>query len=168
MNLNEDKVRFCVRFLIGNGVTPDVYKTLCTTGVEPQHSYAIVMLDDDFFTKAAQGLWDMWPQGKKDDKYPWKESVPVLKERLEFIWSKLKVTGDYSVDDILQAGRRYLAQYEHSSTKYMQLLKYFIFKQKDVGVTEKGIIKKSYESMLVKMLQEKDKEEQIPFDEFIV
>ena len=168
MNYTEDRIKFCARYLAGNGISPEEYERIFYSGESPQHSYAIVMLDDDFFVKAAQGLWDMWPQGKKDDKYPWKESVPVLKERLVFIWSKLKITDDYSVEDILQAGRRYLAQFENSSVKYMQLLKYFIFKQKTVGVSENGVIKKTYESTLINMLQNKKTEEPELFDDFMI
>ena len=170
MNLNEDKINFCVNYLFANGIDAEKYAQLVSElSSKNLDEFEIVRKQDHvFFTRIAIGLREMWPSGNKDDKWPWRESVPVLTDRLKFIWEKMEIDDKYTVEDCLQAGRRYLAQYEHSSTKYMQLLKYFIFKQKDMGVTEKGVIKKSYESTLVKMLQEKDEEEQIPFDEFIV
>jgi len=169
MNQIEDKTKFCIRYLIDKGIEPDIYQALYNGIIEPKLSYAIITLDEDFFTKAAQGLWNLWPRGKKDGKFDWKESVPVLRDRLMFIWKEEKITDNYTVDDILEAGRKYTAQFEHASTKFMQLLKYFIFKQKPIGVNEKGLIKMSYESTLVKMLQDKKHEEkQESFEDFVI
>ena len=165
----EDKVKFCIRYLAEKGITPDRYSSLYYADTQPEFAYSIMKIDDDFFTQAAKGLWDMWPVGKKDGKYPWKESVPVLRDRLIFIWNNLKITEQYTVEDILQAGRKYIAQYEHANTKYMQLLKYFIFKQKTMGFDDKGVYKNTYESTLVKLLQEKGSEESFEsINEFVL
>jgi hypothetical protein len=169
MNQNDDRIRFCAKYLIDNGVAPEVYKNMYDTGAAPQHSYEIVPLNEDFFEKAAQGLWNLWPKGKKDGKFDWKESVPVLRERLMFIWKHEKVKEPYTVDDVLEAARVYIAQFEHSSVKYMQLLKYFIFKKKEMAVDDNGLIKVTYESTLLKMLQNRQTEEkQGTFEDFVI
>ena len=171
MNRNEDRIKFCARFLAGNGVDPERYKVLYDEGAAPELSYVLIVQPDDaFFAKIAEGLREMWPPGNKNGNWSWRESVPVLVERLKFIWERERLEDRYSVEDCLQAGRRYLAAYENTSTKYMQILKYFIFKKKDVGVKENGVIKKTYESTLIKMLQDKEWEDMDnqSFDELVI
>ena len=102
------------------------------------------------FSALAEALRKLWPSGEKDGKYPWRDTVPNLKERLRLIWDYNDLGDKYTVDDCLQAARRYLAQFQED-TKYMQTLKYFIFKQnKSVG--RDGRITYTYKSALVDML----------------
>ena len=170
MNQNEEKIEFCVRYLLNNGVDAERFTQISSTLSEvPRFTFTLTKdQDHSFFTKVAMGLRELWPPGNKEGKWPWRESISVLTDRLKFIWDKYGLEDEYTVDDCLEAGRKYLAQYQNANTKYMQILKYFIFKQKDVGVTENGMIKKTYESTLIKLLQDKQKEEQLPFEEFIV
>lgn len=170
MNRNEEKIKFCVRYLLNNGVDAERFTQISSTLSKfPEYTFTLTMDQDRaFFTKVATGLRELWPPGNKEGKWPWRESVSVLADRLKFIWDKYGLEDEYTVDDCLEAGRKYLSRYEKADTKYMQILKYFIFKQKDVGVTENGMIKKTYESTLVKLLQDKQKEEQLPFEDFIV
>lgn len=160
MTVNEDKIAFCVRYLSNIGVDAGRFDTLLNSVKQkPVVEYALIRQDNTFFSQVAAGLRDLWPPGKKDGKFDWRESVSVLTDRLKFIWMEQEVDEDYTVEDCLQAGRQYLSRFEHESTKYMQLLKYFIFKQKDTGVNKNGIIKKTYESTLLNMLRDKQKEE---------
>lgn len=170
MNTNEDKIRFCVRYLLANGVDCSRFSEIAAAlPPKPEGSYTLLKQQgQSFFTDVATGLRNLWPPGNKDGKWPWRESVPVLVDRLKFIWEKNELEDKYTVDDCLEAGRKYIAQFENSSVKYMQVLKYFIFKQKDTGTDEKGFIKKTYESTLVKMLQDNKNEKQESFDDFII
>lgn len=161
MALKEDKLYFCARYLAENGIDAGQFVSMVDEVKDkPITEFAFVRQDDDFFNKVAVGLRELWPSGLKDNKYPWRESVRVLVDRLKFIWKDLEVSDDYSVDDCLEAGRKYLARFENNSTKYMQILKYFVFKQKTAGVDKKnGMYKVTYESTLVKLLQEKSSDE---------
>lgn len=108
----------------------------------------------NFFVKAAEGLRNLWPSGEKDGKYPWRDTTDNLARRLEFIWREFKYKDKYSVDDILRAGRRYLSQFQ-DNTKYMQTLKYFIFKTEDTrGRDGKNV--RTYKSMLCNLLESQE------------
>lgn len=104
-----------------------------------------------FYVNLATALRELWPQGEKDGKYPWRGPVPKLAERLEFIWKEYDLRDKYSIDDCLMAARRYLAKFE-TDAKYMQVLKYFIFKQQKL-VGHDGQVKYIYKSSLVDMLE---------------
>lgn len=107
---------------------------------------------DDFYVKLAEGLRELWPPGEKDGKYPWRSSVKDLKTRLEFLWKDRKLKDKYTIDDCLTVARKYLSQYENNA-KYMQTLKYFIFKQDKMADT-KGKVKLTYKSTLADMLED--------------
>ena len=113
--------------------------------------------DGDFFEKVAKGLKELWPSGEKSSKYPWQESVPNLVKRLQFIWKERGLKDLYTVDDCMQAGRRYLSQFERDVT-YMQTLKYFVFKQ-EKSVASNGRITYTYKSSLADLLDGQRKEE---------
>lgn len=160
MTVNEDKKLFCVRYLANSGVDTAQYETLLNSiKQKPVVEYALIRQDHSFFTQVAMGLRDLWPPGNKEGKWAWRESVPALTDRLKFIWREHEVSEDYTVDDCLEAGRKYLARFENESTKYMQILKYFIFKQKQAGIDKNGIYKMTYESTLLNLLRDKEKEE---------
>ncbi len=102
------------------------------------------------FAALAEALRKLWPSGEKDGKYPWRDTVPNLEKRLRLIWDYDNLDDKYTADDCLKAARRYLAQFQ-DNTKYMQTLRYFIFKQnKSVG--RDGRITYTYKSSLVDML----------------
>lgn len=105
---------------------------------------------NDFYEKVASGLRELWPQGNKSEKWPWRDSVKNLKARLEYVWKNWHFKGKYTVDDCLMAARRYLANYEQNTT-YMQTLKYFVFKQ-DKIVSKDGKVTYTYKSTLADYL----------------
>lgn len=106
---------------------------------------------DDFFEQLAVALRDLWPSGEKDGKYPWRDSVPNLVKRLQFLWKDRQLADKYSIDDCLVAARRYLAQFE-TNVKYMQVLKYFIFKQNKL-VGKDGRVTYTYKSTFADLLE---------------
>ena len=113
---------------------------------------SLMPTDDSFFSTLADKLRELWPQGEKDGKYPWRASAKELKTRLEFIWKDRKLKDRYTIDQCLVAARRYLSQFE-SSTKYMQVLKYFVFKQ-DKIVGKDGKITYTYKSNFADLLED--------------
>lgn len=171
MGCNEEKINFCVRYLVANGVNVERFVEIAsnlprdpvgTFELKKQQGYT-------FYIEVAKGLHDMWPPGMKDGKWAWRDSVPTLAERLKFIWERMGLEDEYTVEQCLEAGRKYLNQFENKSVKYMQILKYFVFKQKDAGTTENGIIKKTYESTLIKILQDTKEEDKIEsLEDFII
>lgn len=107
---------------------------------------------EDFYSKLAGGLRELWPPGEKDGKYPWRDSVKNLKTRLEFLWRDRKFKDKYSIEQCLSVARKYLSQYEDNA-KYMQTLKYFIFKQEPM-TNSKGKTKITYKSTFADMLED--------------
>lgn len=108
----------------------------------------------DFFKQLAEGLWKMWPTGEKDGKYPWKDSIPNLVERLSNLWRNRGFRNDqFTVDACLEVARRYLSKYENDK-KYMKTLKYFIMKQSKL-IEPSGKIKYVNDSMFADMLEGK-------------
>lgn len=116
-------------------------------------------MPQNYFEQIAEGLRKLWPAGNKKvimrdgsvKEYAWRDSVSNLVKRLEFIWKDRQFRDKYSVDDCMMAARRYLAQYEEN-TKYMQLLKYFVFKQGNL-VNKNGKATHTYESKFADMLE---------------
>ena len=108
--------------------------------------------DDEFFTLLATKMRLLWPSGDKDNRYAWRDSVPNLKKRLETLW-RVRNLRDYTIDDCLKICRKYLAKYE-TDTKYMQVLKYFILKQKEI-VENDGRIRYLNSSRFADMLEGK-------------
>ncbi len=161
MALNEDKINFCVRYLAANDVDAGAFESIKDSlNSRPMVEFALVRMDDSFFTQVATGLRDMWPAGNKDEKWAWRSPIPELVKRLKFIWADHNVQEDFSVEDCLEAGRKYLARFE-DNTKFMCLLKYFIFKQKTSGIAKNGVYRMAYESPLLNILQDKKTEESL-------
>lgn len=120
-----------------------------------QVNYQLVQLPKgDFFSQLAHGLRELWPSGDKDGKYPWRDSEANLVKRLQVLWNNRHLD-NYSLDDCLRAARRYLSQYE-DNVKYMQILKYFILKQKSI-VEPNGKIRYINESKFADMLESQEK-----------
>ena len=105
-----------------------------------------------FMEELATKLRDLWPAGEKDGKYPWRDSVSNLVKRLEFLWKERNLKDKYTIDDCLIAARRYLAQFENN-VKYMQILKYFIFKQNKL-VAKDGKVTYTYKSTFSDLLED--------------
>ncbi len=112
--------------------------------------YYLTKIQSDFYTELAKGLRPLWPEGEKDGKFPWRDSVTNLSKRLETLWS-VRNLGEYPMDTCLTVARQYLAQFEHNA-KYMKTLKYFILKQ-DKLVQKDGRIRYIWQSPFADMLE---------------
>ena len=107
--------------------------------------------DSDFFVSVATALRELWPPGEKDGKYPWRDSISNLAKRLEFIWKERNLGDKYTVDNCVMAANRYLNNFQNN-TKYMKILKYFIFKQNSTAMSS-GKMMCTYSSTLVDYLE---------------
>lgn len=105
----------------------------------------------EFFLTLAEKMRLLWPAGDKDGRYAWRESTPALAKRLETLWS-IRNLGRFDIDDCLKACRAYLAEYENKDIKYMQIVKYFVLKQKEV-VGQGGRIRYISTSRFADMLE---------------
>lgn len=110
-----------------------------------------VEIGKEFFNILADKMRVLWPQGDKDGKYAWREPVPALAKRLETLWS-IRNLGQFNIDDCLKVCRAYLAEYEHENVKYMQVVKYFVLKQKEI-VDKGGRIRYISTSRFADMLE---------------
>jgi len=99
-------------------------------------------MPEDFFTQIAVGLKKLWPSGNKEirnrdgsvSSYAWQDSVTNLVKRLAFLWKERQYKDKYTVDDCMSAARRYLAQFQDNA-RYMQTLRYFVFRQDKLNST---------------------------------
>lgn len=103
------------------------------------------------YGKLAEQMRLIWPAGMKDNKWSWRDSVANLARRLQDL-NAISNIEKYTDDQILQVCRQYVNQYEGKSTKYMMLLKYFIYKNKD-EVAPNGKIRIVFDSKLADMLE---------------
>lgn len=74
----------------------------------------------------ALSLKEIYPKGKKDNKYYWAEGVALIEKRLRLFYRKYG--NDFTEEEIIQATKSYVESFR-GDTKYMKLLKYFIFKE---------------------------------------
>ena len=85
---------------------------------------------EDRCTSLADKLKQIYPDGKKPGTtFFWKDSTTVIAERLKKFFLKY---GDYSDEEIIDATKRYVMSF-NGDYRYMQLLKYFIWKNKVTG-----------------------------------
>jgi hypothetical protein len=82
---------------------------------------------DEELEALAIRLKEIYPKGKKDDRWPWAEGVALIKKRLQAFFVKY---GRYSAEEIIDATERYVQ--EKQDQEDMRLLKYFIFRDKKV------------------------------------
>lgn len=85
---------------------------------------------EDRFKNLAIKLRELFPEGRKEGyAYTWRDSVSIIADRLKKFTMKY---GDYSDEEIIDATKRYVASF-NGNYRYMQLLKYFIWKNKTTG-----------------------------------
>jgi hypothetical protein len=85
---------------------------------------------DERCTQLAEKLREIFPAGKKPGyAYTWRDSPSCIADRLKKFFMKY---GDYPDDRIIQVTKDYVASFNGNYT-YMQLLKYFIWKNKTTG-----------------------------------
>lgn len=157
MEKDNAKIDFCVRYLASRGIDAQEFLNRASKPSDGAVTFKLVKIDDSFFAKVAEGLRPLWPAGDKDGKYAWRCSVNDAVRRLKFIWEDYAVDKDYTVEECLEAARQYLSRFENSSTKYMQVMKYFIFKQK-TDVDAKGFHRHTYKSTLLDILEGRDEQ----------
>lgn len=75
----------------------------------------------------AKKLKEIYPKGKKEGRWYWADSVPLIKERLQKFFVKY---GRFSAEEIIDATERYVR--EKQDQEDMRLLKYFMFRDKRV------------------------------------
>jgi hypothetical protein len=81
-------------------------------------------------TQLAEKLREIFPAGKKPGyAYTWRDSVSCITDRLKKFFMKY---GEYSDEQVIEATTAYVASF-NGNYQYMQLLKYFIWKNKVTG-----------------------------------
>ena len=145
---------FCARSLLDKGLlSQDELPKLAEAAAGYTGKFEMVEIKDDFFVELATQLRELWPAGDKDGKYSWRDSVPNLVKRLKTLW-KSRNMKDYTLDECLEAARKYLVGFENNA-KYMQTLKYFIFKNKQI-IEKGGAFVTTFESKFADILEGMD------------
>jgi len=111
---------------------PD-YVTLTDTGehiVESLMASSVNVVSEERCTQLAEKLREIFPAGKKPGyAYTWRDSVSCIADRLKKFFMKY---GEYTDEQVIEATKAYVASFNGNYT-YMQLLKYFIWKNKVTG-----------------------------------
>ena len=109
------------------------YVTLNVTGehlVESVMASSSNIASEERCTQLAEKLREIFPAGKKPGyAYTWRDSVSCITDRLKKFFMKY---GEYSDEQVIEATKAYVASFNGNYT-YMQLLKYFIWKNKVTG-----------------------------------
>ena len=111
---------------------PD-YVSLNVTGehiVESLMASSNNMSSEERYIQLAEKLREIFPAGKKPGyAYTWRDSVSCIADRLKKFFMKY---GEYTDEQVIEATKAYVASFNGNYT-YMQLLKYFIWKNKVTG-----------------------------------
>lgn len=83
----------------------------------------------DRLTRIAKEMQEAFPEGRRDNKYYWRDSTKVIAQRLAKFISKY---GDYEDDKFTKAAKDYVSSF-NGNYEFMQLLKYFIYKKDSSG-----------------------------------
>lgn len=109
------------------------YVSLADTGefvVESLMASSSEVASEERCKQLAEKLREIFPAGKKPGyAYTWRDSPSCIADRLKKFFLKY---GDYPDDRIIQVTKDYVASFNGNYT-YMQLLKYFIWKNKTTG-----------------------------------
>ena len=82
----------------------------------------------DRFEELAKKLRELYPKGNKaGTSYPWRDSVVVIAKRLKTLVSRYGAS--FTDEQAIEATRKYIQSF-NGDYRYMQLLKYFIWKSK--------------------------------------
>lgn len=83
------------------------------------------------FEDIANAMREVYPSGRKaGTNYMWRDSTAVIAQRLRALVKKYKVS--FTKEEAVDATKRYVAGFNGNYT-YMQILKYFISKQKPIS-----------------------------------
>lgn len=109
------------------------YVSLNVTGehmVESLMASSVNVSSEERCTQLAEKLREIFPAGKKPGyAYTWRDSVSCIADRLKKFFMKY---GEYTDEQVIEATKAYVASFNGNYT-YMQLLKYFIWKNKVTG-----------------------------------
>ena len=109
------------------------YVSLTDTGehiVESLMASSSKVASEERCVKLAEQLREIFPAGKKPGyAYTWRDSVSCIADRLKKFFMKY---GEYTDEQVIEATKAYVASFNGNYT-YMQLLKYFIWKNKVTG-----------------------------------
>lgn len=85
---------------------------------------------EEAYLELANKLREIYPAGKKPGyAYTWRDSPSCIADRLKKFSLKY---GEYSDEEIIEATKKYVGSF-NGDYQYMQLLKYFIWKNKVTG-----------------------------------
>lgn len=155
-----DEIKFCVDYLKKAGMDAAEIEEVMALSQDLDLHFDLVRSQKDKFEELATKLRELWPPGSKDGMYEWRGTIPELTKRLQFIWEDRFPSKQVNIDECLEVARRYLARYEQDS-RFMQTLKYFIFKRKEIGTKKDGRIRYVFESKFADMLEGKNDEDAI-------
>lgn len=109
------------------------YVSINVTGehiVESLMASSVNVASEERCTQLAEKLREIFPAGKKPGyAYTWRDSVSCIADRLKKFFMKY---GEYTDEQVIEATKAYVASFNGNYT-YMQLLKYFIWKNKVTG-----------------------------------
>ena len=159
MNIYTDEIKFCVKYLHDRGIVATNYEELSALVDDLNLEFDLVRIQRNRFDELAEKLREMWPAGSKDGMYEWRGNVPELSKRLKLMWEDRFPKKKVDIDECLTVARRYLSRYEEN-TRFMQTLKYFIIKRKEI-VQKDGKVKYVYESKFADMLEGKNDEDAV-------
>lgn len=88
----------------------------------------ISAIDERRYEDIATKMRELFPKGKKEGtNHMWRDSAPIIARRLKLLFKKYNRL--FTEKEILDATKRYVDSF-NGDYRYMQLLKYFISKQK--------------------------------------
>ena len=95
------------------------------------NSEMAVTNNGESFEDIANAMREVYPSGRKaGTNYMWRDSTAVIAQRLRALVKKYKVS--FTKEEAVDATKRYVAGFNGNYT-YMQILKYFISKQKPIS-----------------------------------
>lgn len=160
INLDDAKQSLLSKGLVTDHCEPSEYPPMgiapMQAGVDAYNTIVIesdpsnIGMSDAELTELAKKLKEIYPKGKKDDRFYWADGVALIVRRLKAFFKKY---GNHSADNIIDATQRYVDSKEGQPD--MRLLKYFIFKEgRNAGT---GEVESS--SDLLTYIENKDEEE---------
>lgn len=134
IDLNEARKSLIAKGLVTDHCEPSNYPPMgiapMQEGVDAYNTIIIesdptnIGMTDSELEELAAKLKEIYPKGKKDDRFYWADGVKLIARRLKAFFKKY---GKHSADDIIDATERYVD--EKQGAPDMRLLKYFIFKE---------------------------------------
>lgn len=104
--------------------------TSCIETLLAQSKLHISKDNNERYKALADKLRDLYPKGlKPGTNYQWRDSTAIIADRLIKLVAKYNI--EFTDDEAVEATKRYIASF-NGNYRYMQILKYFISKQRAV------------------------------------